>query len=181
MKSTIKSAEFSAMDYSITAIEYAHDHYEDIDFCVGDAYDPPYSTSYFDIIVCNNLYEHVPDPLRLLGKIRRILKPGGYIIMSTPSRYRLVNLIKVIIGQPVNINKHHVTEYSVGQVMEQLAYCGFEIEMILSRPIFKGYLQTIVRTVLQLWIKMMGSHHQLGSTVFYLAKKCPENVAERDT
>ena len=70
-------AEVSGLDYSLSAIEYAKDHFEGSDFIVADAYKPPYVHKYFDIVICNNLWEHVPDPLFLLTKIKLVLKLTG--------------------------------------------------------------------------------------------------------
>lgn len=173
MRQALDSADFTGLDYSVSAIEYAHDHFPAIDFSVGDAYDAPYSKEHFDVVVCNNLWEHVPDPLHLLAKMKGLLRPGGYIIVSTPSRYRLGNLVRILRGKPVAfVSAHHVTEYTVGQVMEQFAYGGCRVETVLSRPISNRRLKSeVVRGLFAVWIKLVGSHHQLESTVFYLAKK----------
>jgi len=180
MSQSLKSAELTGLDYSVSAIEYAHDHFSRIDFAVGDAYDGPYSKGYFDIVVCNNLWEHVPDPLRLLSSIKGFLKPGGYAIVSTPSRYRVGNLMRILRGKPVAfMSEHHVTEYTVGQVVEQFAYGGFKIETILSRPISMGsWKSKLVRKLLAAWVSRVGSHHQLEATVFYLAKKASSSTEQ---
>ena len=57
------------LDYSISAIEYADTNFKNIDFVVANAYNPPYCDEYFDIIILNNIWEHVPDPLNLLQSI----------------------------------------------------------------------------------------------------------------
>lgn len=36
----------------------------------------------FEIILCTGLLEHIPDPQRLIDEFRRILKPGGELIIS---------------------------------------------------------------------------------------------------
>ncbi|NQT49987.1 class I SAM-dependent methyltransferase [Candidatus Kuenenbacteria bacterium] len=41
--------------------------------------------THFDLIIMNHLIEHVPDPVALLAKARRKLKPGGYIIGELPN------------------------------------------------------------------------------------------------
>jgi 2-polyprenyl-3-methyl-5-hydroxy-6-metoxy-1,4-benzoquinol methylase len=38
-----------------------------------------------DIIVCNQVYEHVPDPQYLIEEIYRILKPGGFCYFAGPN------------------------------------------------------------------------------------------------
>ena len=176
----LKSAEITGLDCSVSAIEFAHDHFCGIDFAVGDAYEPPYSMEHFDLVICNSLWEHIPDPLHLLSKIREILKTGGYIIVSTPSRYRVVNLVRILKGKPVTFMlTDHVTEYTVGQVVEQLRYGGFQIRKILSRPISMGSLKAeIARRLFAVWVSLVGSHHQLEATVFYLAEKASSSTEQ---
>jgi SAM-dependent methyltransferase len=36
----------------------------------------------YSVILCTGLLEHIPDPQRLLAEFRRILKPGGKLIIS---------------------------------------------------------------------------------------------------
>ena len=172
MRQSLKGAQVTGLDYSVSAIEYAHEHFPKIDFDVGDVYDSPYSPMFFDVVVCNNLWEHVPDPLFLLSRIKRHIKPGGYLILSTPSRYRIGNLIRILRGKPLALmSRHHVTEYTVGQVKEQLAYGGFEVSRILSRPISAGSLKAnVARLIVSNLVSLVGSHHQLEATVFYLAQ-----------
>jgi 2-polyprenyl-3-methyl-5-hydroxy-6-metoxy-1,4-benzoquinol methylase len=191
IKKVFSNSEVSGFDYSLSAIEFACRNFKEIDFYVADAYNPPFSENYFDIIVCNNLWEHVPDPIFLLSKISKILKPGGYLIVSTPNRYQLKNILRVLIGKRINlISKHHVTEYSIGQVEEQLKFANYKTIMIYSphivfpfkdknklkfSKIFKYLLFTIFYYLLFFYLKLLKSHHLLESTIFYLAKKA-DNV-----
>ena len=161
------------VDYSVSAIEYAHVNFPQVEFIVADAYDPPFEDNFLDLVVCNNLWEHVADPLALLASISRVIKPSGFLVISTPSRYRLSNLFRVLRGKPVVfMSKHHVTEYTVGQVAEQLAWGGFEVKKIISKQILEGsYKARIAKGIFSLLIGFIGSRHQLESTVFYLAQK----------
>lgn len=38
-----------------------------------------------DIIICNQVYEHVPEPVCLIESIFRALKPGGYCYFAGPN------------------------------------------------------------------------------------------------
>ncbi len=124
------------------------------------------------MVVCNNLWEHVPDPVMLLNHIAALLKPGGHVVIATPSRYRLTNLIRALLGRPVAlVSNHHVTEYTVGQVKEQLAFGGFAVRSVRSKPIPLGFLKDTARRVFGAAVKLLGSHHRLEATVFYLAQQ----------
>lgn len=48
-------------------------YYEDVSKIESESY---------DIILCTGLLEHIPDPQRLIDDFRRILKPGGKLIIS---------------------------------------------------------------------------------------------------
>lgn len=173
----IPVAEVCGLDYSISAIRYANKKFPGIDFAVASAYQCPYREGYFDIVVCNNLWEHVPDPLLLLSKIARVMKPHGFLIISTPSRYRWGNLVNVLRGKPIQLmSEHHVTEYSVGQVIEQLKYGGFEVIKSFSKAFKTGNWKfEAAKKLFSVFGSMTGSHHQLESTVFYLAQRTQKN------
>jgi len=38
----------------------------------------------FDAILCSEVFEHVPDPMKALGEFARLLKPGGKLILTAP-------------------------------------------------------------------------------------------------
>jgi 2-polyprenyl-3-methyl-5-hydroxy-6-metoxy-1,4-benzoquinol methylase len=38
-----------------------------------------------DVIICNQVYEHVEEPLRLIRLLHKILKPGGYVYFAGPN------------------------------------------------------------------------------------------------
>ena len=175
--SKIQAAEVCGLDYSISAIGYANKKFPGIDFVVASAYQCPYREGYFDIVVCNNLWEHVPDPLLLLSKIARVMKSHGFLIISTPSRYRWGNLVNVLRGKPIQfMSEHHVTEYSVGQVIEQLRFGGFDVIKSFSKTFKSGNWKfEAAKKLFSVFASMAGSHHQLESTVFYLAQRAHKN------
>ena len=79
------------------------------------------------------------------------------------------------------MSEQHVTEYSVGQVIEQLRYGGFAVTQMVSKPIKLGSLKAeLARWLFSKLISLVGSHHQLEATVFYLAQKST-SVAEQNT
>jgi 2-polyprenyl-6-hydroxyphenyl methylase/3-demethylubiquinone-9 3-methyltransferase len=40
----------------------------------------------FDVVTCMEMLEHVPDPLSILTACRKLVKPGGWVFLSTLNR-----------------------------------------------------------------------------------------------
>lgn len=64
----------------------------------------PWPDSSVDIVVCNQVFEHLKDIFKPLDQISRVLKPGGVLIISVPNLTSLHNRIMLLIGlQPSSI------------------------------------------------------------------------------
>jgi ubiquinone/menaquinone biosynthesis C-methylase UbiE len=51
---------------------------------IGSAQAIPLPDNSFDTVTSTEVLEHVPDPLLAMREMRRVLKPGGYLILTTP-------------------------------------------------------------------------------------------------
>ena len=51
---------------------------------VSDIVNIPEPDASFDAVMCIEVLEHVPDPIRALRELARLLKPGGTLIITTP-------------------------------------------------------------------------------------------------
>ena len=177
IQNNFPNAEISALDYSVSAIDFAFENFKNIDFIVADAYNLPYSENYYDIVVCNNIWEHVPDPLNMLKEIQKILKKNGYLIISTPSRFRLGNVLRIISGtSPIFLSSMHITEYTIRQIIEQLQYGKFKTVQVYSKKNYevKGIKQVfiyyVVKPTLKFLLKFTSiSPHTFESTCYFLA------------
>jgi len=61
----------------------------------------PFPDATFDLVCCFQVLEHLPDPTRFLNEARRVLAPGGRLLLTTPNRAAVV----------AGLNPHHVREY----------------------------------------------------------------------
>lgn len=52
---------------------------------LGSLREQGYAAESFDAVVMSHLIEHVPDPLLVLEECRRVLKPGGRLVILTPN------------------------------------------------------------------------------------------------
>ncbi|MFH1425964.1 MAG: class I SAM-dependent methyltransferase [Candidatus Kerfeldbacteria bacterium] len=44
----------------------------------------PFPDELFDAVICTQLLEHLPEPQFTVNQICRVLKPGGYLLLSVP-------------------------------------------------------------------------------------------------
>lgn len=75
------------IDNSKSAIEYSKRHHfsEKIEYLVGDALKLPLDSSSVDVVVSFETIEHLPDQKKFIKEVKRILKPDGIFIVSTPN------------------------------------------------------------------------------------------------
>ncbi len=51
---------------------------------VSDITNIPAKDSSFDVILCSEVLEHVPEPTHALDEFTRLLKPGGILVLTAP-------------------------------------------------------------------------------------------------
>ena len=52
----------------------------------------PYADASFDVVVSDNVLEHLDEPVAVFREVRRVLRPGGIFLAKTPNRWHYVAL-----------------------------------------------------------------------------------------
>ena len=47
----------------------------------------PFESNLYDVILCNHVLEHIPDDIKAMKELFRVMKPGGYGIFQIPQDY----------------------------------------------------------------------------------------------
>lgn len=106
----------------------------------GDAQNLPFRSDFFDKVIMSEVAEHLEDDLKGVKEARRVLKPGGKIILTVPNKYY------PFLWDPVNwLGEHllgfhfkkgflagiwnqHIRLYTPNQIEDVIQKAGFKIE-----------------------------------------------------
>ena len=106
----------------------------------------PFCDEEFDIVLFCEIIEHLlMDPVAVIKEIKRVLKPNGALILTTPNVSRLENVAKMIAG--VNIYDpysgygpygRHNREYNKHELYLLLDYLGFSIDTMFTADVHQN-------------------------------------------
>lgn len=93
-------ASYTGVDLSGSMIERAKSNYAALvkegkaDFKVADCERLPFRDQEFDLLSAVALVEYLPDPSKFLDEILRVVKKGGYVLLTVPNKKCINNLFR---------------------------------------------------------------------------------------
>lgn len=126
-----KAAKVVGIDNSWDAILYCKTHYikPNLHFVQGDCNCLSFPDFSFDMIISFETLEHLQDTDSFLQELKRVLKDGGQLIMSTPNRDNFSIYTKGVK------NPFHVKEFAQDEFVE-LVTKFFQLEKLLGQKYF---------------------------------------------
>lgn len=160
--------------------------------CIIDEFDAerdpyPYPDGHFDAVLCTELFEHLSiDPMHCLWEINRILKPGGWVLLSTPNVCSLRAVAAILGGYhpgffPAFIKpgpdgpsdpRHH-REYAPREIQQGLQDAGFEVTVLRTGAYWNAPAPE------HAWVEHLLQHYEFdeslrGECIFALGRKTGE-------
>jgi 2-polyprenyl-3-methyl-5-hydroxy-6-metoxy-1,4-benzoquinol methylase len=74
-------------DEMVESCQRAADHWHSVKF-IRATVDELSDSNVYDVALCIDVLEHIPDDAGLLRRIYRALKPGGYLVLHVPKRHQ---------------------------------------------------------------------------------------------
>jgi 2-polyprenyl-3-methyl-5-hydroxy-6-metoxy-1,4-benzoquinol methylase len=121
-----RAASVVGVDISADAIGYARNRYSrgNLYFGIMDACNTAFLDNTFDIVSSLEVMEHLKDHRKYLFEIKRVLKPAGILLLSTPNR-----IVSLKQGGSVTVNPYHIKEFTPQELQGLLGeyFSGVEI------------------------------------------------------
>ena len=115
--------------------------------CFYDGNTIPFNDNKFDSILCNQVFEHVFNPDVFLSELRRIIKPGGKLLLTVPfvwdeheqpydyARYSSFGLVSLLEKNGLKIIKHRKVAADISTIFQLVNAYIYKISENSSRPI----------------------------------------------
>ncbi|MGC1303047.1 MAG: class I SAM-dependent methyltransferase [Caulobacteraceae bacterium] len=108
-----------------------------------EAHDIPLASGACDVVLFCEVIEHLlEDPLRALLELKRVLRPGGQLVLTTPNVARLENLARIASGANIydpysgyGPYGRHNREYTRHELYKIMTYCGFSPEILFTADV----------------------------------------------
>jgi SAM-dependent methyltransferase len=94
------------------------------DVRVGRLEQLPWDDATFDLITCLDVIEHTPDDRVALGELRRVCKPGGYLVATVPAYPAL--------WSEHDVANHHYRRYLRDTLRGAAVGAGWDIQRLTS-------------------------------------------------
>ena len=120
--------------------------------CMVDHFDAerdpfPYPDEHFDLVIAGEIIEHLTyDPMHMLVEARRVLREGGYLLVTTPNVGSVTSVAKTLDGHDnpqifflykrpgpgIEEEIGHFREYTVYELGEAVKAAGFEVAQLFT-------------------------------------------------
>src|SRR5438874_1182331 len=159
-----QSVELARAGYWVTAVDLGLAEWSDrpqgamqatlaeagVELVLWDLEQTPYplADESFDVVVMTEVLEHLRDyPARSLAEARRILRPGGILVLTTPNAAYLRNRLRLVLGRSVYTSlsdwlhglphARHAREYTVSELESVVRHAGLELETVTGRHFYR--------------------------------------------
>lgn len=147
------------LDLSEKAVRFVQEELGLKNIFAGTLEDKKYPENFFDVVLLTHVIEHLPNPKKTLSEVKRILRPGGLLLITTPNfaclnaklfrKYwfpletprhlylftpkTLQNLFGLVGGLSVIKVRHSLSSYSLGKSLVYLLGNNDKVNQIIMK------------------------------------------------
>ncbi len=117
-------------------------------FVQADSEHIPCKDATFDEVICSSSFHHYPHPVASLREMRRVLKPGGALLLLETSREAFWPIVLYDLVQRI-FRDDHVRYYATPEILAFLNAAGFcQIEEVVRERGFFRHGKLVTSEVL---------------------------------
>jgi SAM-dependent methyltransferase len=102
----------------------------------------PLDDGSFDLVWASEVIEHIADTARWLSEVRRVLRPAGRLLLTTPDHPRLAVLLRGLehYAEPLSDHLHLYTRSSLRQLLEEFGFGEITLQAAGGIPLMRPLL-----------------------------------------
>lgn len=136
-------AQAVGVDVAEAALARARSRHPELDFRLAPFEGPlPLPDGSFDLVWSSEVIEHVADTARWLSEVRRVLAPGGRLLLTTPAHGRL----RLALGglerysEPLGDHLHLYTARSLRTLLDEFGFGEVWVRATAGPPLLRRVL-----------------------------------------
>lgn len=138
----------------------------------------------FDVVVCADVLEHLPDPQVQLSRLTQLQKTGTIFLVCVPNVANLWVRLQLLFGkfeytERGILDRTHLRFFTQSSLLDLLTNSGLEVQKIIPTPIpvslivpifFRSFIGSILQRCLYQFTKWFS--RLLGYQFFAICRRC---------
>ena len=136
-------ATATGVEIASAAIDRARAKHRDLDFRLAPIDGPlPFDDGSFDVVWASEVIEHVADTEGWLSEVRRVLRPRGRLLVTTPAhgRVRLALVGIERFSEPLGDHLHLYSRQSLTEVLNEFGFQDVRVRAVGGPPLLRRML-----------------------------------------
>jgi ubiquinone/menaquinone biosynthesis C-methylase UbiE len=133
----IPELEVWGVDYNPVRTDRAKQNFPGVNLICCSLLSLPFCPAFFNIILCSQVIEHIPQDDQLLEQLANVLKPQGLLILGMPNEgCFMARLRNYVFERNILKTTDHVHFYTEIIIRQKLKATGFIIQQIIRENWF---------------------------------------------
>ncbi len=129
--------EVVAVDYNLLRAKRVEDRGLATSVYCADLLQLPFPEQAFDLVICNHVLEHIPEFMRALNELHRVIKAGGVMLLGVPNEgCQLARLRNHVLQRSILRKTDHVNFFDASGLSKHVKKAGFTVNAVYRAGFF---------------------------------------------